>query len=274
MATQLGGFYTSSLTSTTYESRIYRGLFLNGYYPLNVFNRLEASVGYVGVQDDLVTTDWYGRTRVNIRGPRYKWVQASLGHVHDSAVYFFPGPIGGSRWRASLSHSVGDLDATTVTLDFRKYITLNRRGTIALRTMTGNILTSGPENIQFFRVGGPLTLHGTGWGSMQGTNLAVQNVEVRYPLLPFLPIQWDALSGALFADIGAVWDNDVSPSWIDLDSEYNRNSLLENRIVGAVGAGARLNLGWIAVFLDYSFPTDFQGNFSKGFLQFAIGQIF
>ncbi|MFC1529837.1 LpqB family beta-propeller domain-containing protein [Gemmatimonadota bacterium] len=274
-AMALGGFYASTFTSTEYVSRIYRGISLDGYYPLNVFNRIEASVGYMGVADDLVSMDhFYGRTRVLEKGDRYHWVQGSLGMVHDSAVYFFPGPIGGARWRASVSHSVGDLDATTVTLDFRKYITLNRRGAIALRTMTGNIITDGPSNIQYFRIGGPLTLHGTGWGTMWGTNLAIQNVEIRYPLLPFLPVQWDVLSAAVFADAGAVWDNGAKPLWENVAAGVDRNSQLVNTAIGAVGAGVRANLGFLTIFLDYSVPTNFRGDFGKGFVQFAIGQIF
>lgn len=274
MATSLGGFYASSLTSTTYTSRVYRGLSLDGYYPLNVFNRLEATVGVVGVQDDIVSTDWYGRTQVNQKLGRYSWFQVGLGQVHDSAVYFYPGPIGGARWRVSLSQTIGDLDATTVTLDFRKYITINHRGAIALRTMTGNIFTGGSNEIQYFRIGGPLTLHGTGWGQLIGTNIAVQNVEIRYPLLPFLPVQWDFLSAALFADVGAVWDNGSEPLWENMDAGFDRNVLLTDTAIGALGAGVRANLGWLTIFLDYSVPTNFQGDFGKGFLQFAIGQIF
>ncbi|MFC1499722.1 LpqB family beta-propeller domain-containing protein [Candidatus Zixiibacteriota bacterium] len=274
MATALGGFYGSTLTTTTYTSRVYRGLSLDGYYPLSIFSRLEATVGYVGVQDDLVSTDWYGRTQVNRKLGRYKWFQVGMGHVYDSAVYFYPGPIGGARWRVSLSQTIGDLDATTVSLDFRKYITLNHRGAIAMRTMTGNIFTEGLNDVQYFRIGGPLTLHGTGYGQLIGTNLAVQNFEIRYPLLPFLPMQWDFLSAALFADVGAVWDNGSEPLWEDVGAAFDRNVLLENTAIGALGAGVRANLGWLTVFLDYSIPTNFQGDFGAGFLQFAIGQIF
>ena len=102
----------------------------------------------------------------------------------------------------------------------------------------------------------------------------MQNVEVRYPLLPFLPVQWDFISAALFADVGAVWDNGSKPLWENVGVDFDRTTQLLNTAIGALGAGVRANLGWLTIFLDYSVPTNFQGNFGKGILQFAIGQIF
>lgn len=267
-AMQYGGYYTT-FNYSTYLSRTYRGAALMGLYPLNVFSRLEASVGGVNVQEDVLSSDFYGRTRVTERLGRYTWAEASLGHVHDSALYFISGPIGGQRWRFTLYQTMGDLDQTVVLLDFRKYFTINHRGALALKTMTGNTLSNEG---QYFRIGGPFTVHATSWGQMVGTNMAVQNVELRYPLLPWLPIQWDFLTGALFADVGAVWDQGSWAKWEPVD--YSRDQEIRNGVVGAVGAGVRANLGWLTLFFDYSRPTDFSGGFGPGIFQFAIGQIF
>ncbi len=267
MATQYGGYYTSFSTAT-YLSRVYRGSALIGYYPLNLFSRLEGNIGYVGMQEDVVSSDFFGRQRVNDKLGRYGWFESSLGHVYDSALYFIAGPIGGMRWRAQVYYTAGDLNGVTSMVDFRKYVTLNHRGTIALRTFAANQL-SGRN--QPFYLGGPFNVHGTVYGQLSGNSFLVQNAEIRYPLLPWLPIQWDFLTGALFADAGAIWNTGATPSWVD---DLNAGVSITNGIIGAVGAGIRANLGWLAVFLDYGIPTDFQGRWGSGRFQFAIGQIF
>ncbi len=267
MATAYGGYYTS-FTATTYLSQVYRGASLLGYYPLNLFDRIEANIGYMGMQQDIVSSDFFGRQRVNDELGRYGWFEAGLGYVHDSSLYFLAGPIGGMRSRLYLSHTVGDLDGTTALADVRGYLTLNHRGAVAVRTYAGHQIG---DVLMPFYLGGPFTVHGTSYSQMSGTSFAIQNLELRYPLLPWLPLQWDLLTGALFADVGAVWDSNALPSWID---DLNTGDYIRNSIIGAVGGGIRANLGWLALFLDYSIPTDFQGRWGSGRFQFALGQIF
>ena len=260
----------SSLVGTQYWSRTYRGIALMGYYPFNTFSRLEGNISFINITDELLTASWYGQISVDEELGSDTFTQVGVSHVYDSAVYFISGPIGGQRWRLQAYSLFGLYGSTTVILDYRKYFPINHRGALAMRTFVGGIV-AGAQGRQFL-IGGPTYLHGTTYGQMSGENLAIQNVEIRYPLLPFMSIQWDFLSGALFADVGAVWNKGFEPTWKPVD--YSSDEYLSNSILGAVGAGIRLNLGFLTLFFDYAVPTDFSGSYGEGFLQFAIGQIF
>lgn len=269
-ALALGGFF-STFSGATYLSRIYRGASLIGYYPLNVFNRLEGTIEYVNVKEEFLSLNYFGGIRGREDIGSFSYGQATAAYVHDSALYSMIGPIGGNRWRLQLSRTAGEWNATTSILDFRKYVPLRRRGTLAWRTMAGTLVADDGEGFPF-RVGGPLTVHGTTWGQLYGSNLIVQNLELRYPLLPWLPMQWDFLAGALFADVGAVWEKGFQAKWVPLD--YGIDNLITNGIAGAIGAGVRANIGYFTIFLDYSWPTHFRRGVGPGQLQFTIGQVF
>jgi len=213
--------------------------------------------------------DFYGRVRSAEDLGSYGYAQANLGWIHDSALYSFVGPVAGQRFILRGSQAAGDWNTTTLIGDYRRYLPINRRGTIAWRTMAGTLLTNDGYP---FSVGGPTMVHGTDYGQMTGTNLVIQNLEFRYPLLPFLPMQWDILSGAIFADAGAVWDDGFQAKWLPLT--FASNLYLTNSIVGAVGAGVRVNLGYFTLFLDNAWPTDFQTGFGSPRFQFAIGTVF
>jgi Tol biopolymer transport system component len=268
-ASQLGTLY-SSFQGSTYLSVVSRGGALFGFYPLNVFNRLEGSLGFYDVTWEYLGVDIFGRIANTEELDHFNYGEASLSYVHDSAIYnYFSGPISGWRSRFSLSRTVGGLVSTTGTGDVRYYLPIRGRATVAGRTLGGALMTNQG---QIFRVGGPFNVHATNWGQMQGDNLLIQNVELRTPLLPFLPLQWDWIGAAFFADAAAVWYRGGQAVWESPDFDYN--TILENTIVGAVGAGVRLNLGFTTLLLDYGIPTDFQGRWGKGRLQFAIGYVY
>ena len=261
-----------SFSGSQYLSRTYRGAALMGFYPFNTFSRVEADIGFINVEDEIILTDLYGREKYAETLGSYTATQAHLSHVYDSALYFISGPIGGQRWRAQVYQTMGPMASTMLILDYRKYFTINHRGALALKTFAGGVVSGEAEYMQRFYIGGPTTLHGTGWGQLVGSNVAVQNIELRYPLLPWMPIQWDFISGALFADVGAVWDKGSRPEWQPVD--YSTEYWINDGIVGAVGGGIRLSLGFATLFFDYGIPTDFQGHYGMGRFQFAIGQIF
>jgi Tol biopolymer transport system component len=268
-ASQLGTLY-SSFQGSTYLNVTSRGGVLYGLYPLNVFNRLEGSLGFYDVTWEYLDVNLFGRIANTQELDHFNYGEASLSYVHDSAIYnYFVGPISGWRSRLTLGKTVGGLVSTTGTADLRYYLPLQGRATVAGRTMAGSVFT---EQGQIFRIGGPFSVHATNWGQLQGVNLLIQNLELRTPLLPFLPMQWDWIGAAVFADAAAVWNRGEKALWESPDFDYNL--ALENTIVGAVGAGVRLNLGFMMLFFDYGIPTDFQGRWGKGRLQFAIGYVY
>jgi hypothetical protein len=273
-AMAVGGFY-DTFSGGTYLNQIYRGASLMGFYPLNTFNRLEGSVDFINIREEYLSVNYYGGVRDAETLGSYTFGQAMTAWVHDSALYTMNGPIGGQRWRLQLSRTVGQWDALTTLVDFRKYVPVNRRGTLAWRTMAGGLFADTGEGYPF-RVGGPTTVHGTDYGQMYGSNLVIQNLEFRYPLLPWLPLQWDFLQGAVFADAGAVWEPGFTAEWLAPDDPLlsgSAQSVIFNSIVGAVGAGVRANLGYFTIFVDYAWPTDSK-RFGNGRIQFTIGQVF
>ncbi len=268
-ASSLGYLY-SSFQGSTYLSVTSRGGALFGMYPFDLFNRVELNLGYYDVSWEYLGVDIFGRIRNAETLDRFGYGQTSASYVHDSAVYnYFLGPLSGKRWRLSANQTFGGLASTTGTADIRFYVPIQGRATVASRTLGGSVFT---EQGQIFRVGGPFTVHATNWGQLQGDNILIQNVELRAPLLPFLPMQWDWLQSALFADAAAVWDRGSKALWAAPDFDYE--TVIANGIIGSVGAGVRLNLGFATLFFDYGVPTDFQGRWAPGRFQFAIGQVF
>ncbi|MFO7768670.1 MAG: LpqB family beta-propeller domain-containing protein [bacterium] len=264
-----------SFSGTQYYSRLYRGISLDGYYPFSRFSRVEGSVGWAHISESIQAQSFFG----SFQGERelqdygsYSYGSVSTAHVYDSALYYISGPVGGQRWRASVDQAFGEFSGTTLMLDYRKYFNVNERGALAFRAFGGTFRDESDQVGRAFRVGGPTTVHGTDYGQMYGTNAAWANLEMRYPMLPWASINWDFLNVAAFADAGAVWEEGSEARWLEPDQASN--ALIRNGIVGAAGAGVRANLGYFTLFLDYAWPTDFQGAWGQGRLQFAIGQVF
>lgn len=259
---------SASFAGATYFSQIFRGGGLLGFYPFSRYSRIEATLQGVNVSSSVQGTTYY-RPEFQLQDlGSYNYAEVSLSHVYDNSRWFVIGPIAGQRWRFTVDQTAGDYAGTGFFGDVRKYFNVNQRGALATRTYVG-LLQS--DIARQFQIGGPTTVHGTEYGQMAGSHIAFQNVELRYPLLPFLPVNWDFLSAALFADAGAAWDEGGHAQWVAPDYGL---TLLQNAIVGAVGTGVRANLGYFTIFVDYSWPTDFRGNYGSGRMQFAIGQIF
>jgi outer membrane protein assembly factor BamA len=133
--------------------------------------------------------------------------------------------------------------------------------------------STGPES-QVFRIGGPYTYRGSDYGDLLGTKFLLQNLEYRFPLLPFLPPTMDFLSGFTFFDAAAAWGLDV-PGLIKEDFQpfTNRNGFRLNDLQSAVGMGLRFNLGFFLLEYYGAWETDFRG-FETPRFQFSIGSFF
>ena len=81
--------------------------------------------------------------------------------MHDTALYGLHGPVLGSRWILSASHSLAtarsSLDRFTGVFDYRRYWMPWRRNTVALHL---SLAVSDGDDPRAFLLGGPWTLRG------------------------------------------------------------------------------------------------------------------
>ena len=103
--------------------------------------------------------------------------------------------------------------------------------------------------------------------------MAIANIELRFPLLnaalAVLPIPLPGIEGALFYDIGMVWDNNSVIKWdrspndpyvdfADVSGSTGRREVRDP--VQAWGASIRGNLlGFLILRLDYARPINRPG---------------
>jgi len=260
-----------------FVTQTYRGVSGFAYYPFNRFSRLEVSAGLTHVNQDFVveSLDFSNgkirRDKENLGGFSFGQVGAAL--VYDNAVYGPLGPRSGRRSRLEIQRTTNDVQITTVLADYRKYFSVNSRSVLAYRLLGGSNFGRDAK-LQVFRIGGPYTFRGTESADLRGTNFIVQNLEYRFPLLPFLPPTADFLSAVTFADAAAAWGLDV-PGLVKKEFQpfSTKGGFHLQDLRGAFGVGARLNLGYLSFGYNVAWPTDLK-NVSKPVKMFSIGTDF
>jgi hypothetical protein len=260
-----------------FVTQTYRGASGFAYYPFNRFSRVEVSAGITHVNQDFVveSLDFSNgkirRDKENLGGFSFGQVGAAL--VYDNAVYGPLGPRTGRRSRIEVQRTTNDFQITTVLADYRKYFSVNSRSVLAYRLLGGSNFGRDAKS-QVFRIGGPYTFRGTDSADLLGTNFIVQNLEYRFPLLPFLPPTADFLSAVTFADAAAAWGLDV-PGLIKKEFQpfSTKGGFHLQDLRGAFGLGARLNLGYVSLGYNVAWPTDLK-TVSKPVKMFSIGADF
>ncbi len=278
---------------------IYRAGYASVFYPMNRFRRVEFGLEAVNVQDDLLQL----RTPFDLRTGRiievtrqqtlslgsHNYVMPSVALVFDNSLSGWVGPFIGRRSRFEVGQAFGSWQFTQGTADYRRYDKL--AGPLVAATRIFYFGRSGRDAEQFQFFGGNTELvRGHTWGSYDrlecrlvtdalsgcavnnliGSQVAVANVELRFPLLDaflsVLPLPLPGIEAALFYDIGLVWDNESTIKWsrdpgdpfVELPSGFQGvNQGREVRTpVRAYGASIRWNLlGFLPMRLDYSKPV-------------------
>jgi Tol biopolymer transport system component len=274
-AFQLSNAYGAFLTPTAagFIEQTYRGVNAFAYYPFSRFSRLEVSAGAIFVGQDLITERVEGGRLIEEKqdGPSARFGQFGAALVYDNTVYGPMGPMTGQRSRFEVQRATNDFQFTTMIGDYRRYFNVSPRSVLAWRVVGASSLG---RDKQVFRIGVPETFRGSEFGDILGTNILIQNLEFRFPLLPFLPANADFLSGVTFVDAAAGWGLNV-PGLIkeefkpfSTDGGFHLQDLRS-----AFGLGARLSLGYVALKFDVAWPTDLQ-NVGKPIRMFSIGADF
>jgi Tol biopolymer transport system component len=300
---------TNDTLVTNVRRLVLRSAFLEAYYPLNRFRRLETGLRFANVSDDrlslvepfdgatgLATDEPFIRT-TDLGSSNY--VQPSLAMVFDNSLFGYVGPFFGRRYRLSVAQSVGTWNFTTASVDYRRYDQLPGPFVLATRGLYFGRMGRDADEFQIF-LGSSDLLRGhtsgsyfrnecntttadqgslTGCGELDqliGTQIAVANVELRFPVLNsqmfhWLPLGFPPVEGALFYDVGLAW-NDASV--VRLNGDDNGDPLRFRTPLQSYGASLRTNLfNFVILRLDYSVPLGRDG-FRGGLWTLSLGPTF
>jgi hypothetical protein len=285
-----------------YRRLIYRNVFGAAYFPTSRFRRWELGLQVANVSDDILeysqpfdigtgfpTGDIRRETR-NLSNHNY--AMPSLALVYDNSLFGYVGPFMGRRSRIEIAQSLGGWQFTQGTFDYRRYDRI--AGPVRLASRLFYFGRRGRDAEQFTFYGGNTELiRGHTYGSYQrnecffgseptvgcavsnliGSQVAVANIELRFPLLnaalAVLPIPLPGIEGALFYDIGLVWDNNSVIKWDrsatdpyvgtgELGGSAAQRDVRDP--VQAWGASIRGNvLGFLILRLDYARPINRPG---------------
>lgn len=226
----------------------------------------------------------------------FSYVAPYVALVSDNTLFGYTAPISGRRFRFQVEPSVGNLQWTEFTADYRRYVPiLFNFLTFAWRTQANIAIGKDETAIQKY-IGRPDFVRGYdreqfasqtcgGFGGtnsascnateLLGSRVAFANAELRFPLvrrfdLGLIPISLPPVDGLFFFDAGVAWRKGQSVHFAkpdNYDEEKNRY------LLRSYGMGIRLNLfGFALVRWDYSIPLDRPNR--KGYWMWTLGQSF
>lgn len=256
-------FFHQSRNYQTFFGELLRfrtyGANLDFQYPLNRYERFDYGVSAIGISRDFSSVQGFGGRNTSNDDSYFLYPQ--LSYTADYTIPGFITPSGGSRYSLRLAGSppLGAETPQFATLlgDFRKYVNLGSRYSIALR---GAGAVSYGRDSQTFFMGGMLgwinqrwsdaeipferladtfftlpatPLRGHEFNSIFGDKFSLINAEFRFPLfaailpgpIPILPLY--NLTGVAFVDAGAAWGFDIPYSRFT-DSNGNPIAYFEN----------------------------------------------
>ncbi len=237
-----------------FYERAYGGYFAAAY-PMSKFRRIEGAFSFSNSDKEALA---------EIRQRKALLLTNSISYVMDNALYYWTGPIDGSRFNFTLSYTTdirySNVNYYSVMFDYRRYFRIGLRSAVASRFEF--LYNHGKEARRYF-LGGSWDLRGWPRWSIRGTKRWITSHELRFPLLdrvgfdfPFGSITLGVLRAALFFDAGNSWDKEYSET------------------LGSIGAGLRFSLFGVLV-LRYDIGKRIEDNFThlQGdlFQQFFFG---
>ncbi|MFQ5603815.1 MAG: peptidase MA family metallohydrolase [bacterium] len=241
-----GVFTATDDEDFAFVSQIFRGFGLGASLPFDTFTRLELGADVFFVNSEVVGFNFTTGRSTSRNGSNAIFSSFDVSLVRDSAFWGIAAPISGTRARLTIAQNVGDLQYTSIIADYRKYFAISiPRYSVAYRITAG---TNLGRDKRIFGIGGPFTFRGADFGDISGTNVFFQNVEFRFPLFPYLPLQYDFLTGVAFFDAAHAWGVDRNRDNISFNLFDDFSD-----IKTSYGLGIRFNLGGLLV-LRWDFP--------------------
>ncbi len=249
-----GRRYDITESDEFFYERIFGGYF-ELHYPFSSFQRIEADISIANSDKEL-----FG----NLLPRKSLLVSNIISFVHDNSIWSPTGPIDGSRYRILLGYTTdvkySNVNYYSFIFDYRKYIRLSLRS--ALATRLALFINHGKEARRYF-AGGSWDIRGWPRWSIRGQKLWLSSIEMRFPLIdkiqvnfPFFGLSFFNIRGAVYFDVGSAWDK------------------VYRETLGSLGFGFRINL-FNAITLRYDIGKKIENNFSrfqpKLFYQFFFG---
>ena len=252
-------------------------------YPFTFYHRVELGAGFIWraydfpmLRQDPVT----GQVFAGIEevSDNYPIVTGAL--VGDTTVFTSSGPVSGNRYRLRGVYGY-DTDAggalnSTVDLDFRQYLQVSERTSIAIRAFGGYAEGTTPS---VYSIGGLDTIRGVDYRSLYGDRAYYANLEFRFPLVDILatPIfRFGGIRGRIFLDVGGAW--------LDYQGQEHEMCSVEDGLLLEDGtANACSSYGWgftvrfagLDLNWDFAQTWDFSESVDRGFAtNFWIGTRF
>jgi Tol biopolymer transport system component len=241
-------------------------------YPFNRYQRIDFMGSWSHYNEELYHYEnyqYYTSPDANLNV-----IIPAVSLVHDNVQWSYYGPREGRRAMAAVeasSRSLGsDLNFVNYFTDIRQYWPLTKRSEFALRLMGG--LSMGSD-AQYFELGGPYTLRAYDYNELDGTRMALMNLELRVPFVDRIqmaipPISFYGIRGAMFFDIGAAWSDSRQFQLFQRDP----NALLKMKdLNGSLGTGIRMIISPFMMKLDFSWKTDLSSISDKARISFVLG---
>ncbi len=277
---------------TLYRFRTY-GITGSASYPLDKFNRFEASLSWMNLLRENLDFGSEPQQKRELLLP-------TIGYVHDNSLWGITAPNNGTRWNVSgmFSPNIGKnaLEFQTFTFDYRTYFKFWKDYSFAMRYSGG---ASVGKNAQRFFIGGTdgwinrefenggipinniedfafltpaLPLRGYNYNVKSGTKFALANYELRYPLIRYLvtggvPIALGNITGATFLDVGSSWTKNKEYKAFGTNSMGN--TVTQDLLVGT-GFGMRMFLFGLPLKIDVAWSWNYD-NFSPPKYYFSLG---
>jgi hypothetical protein len=256
--------YAASAEGNIARQQLYRqtGAALFADYPLSIYHRVNAAVGYIDRELDYPFLD-PNTGQVGILAVTDKVPFAQLGVTGDTTYWQNYGPHGGHRYQLNYSYAYrangGGTLSKDITFDGRAYVPFSRRNEFAFRLYAASAAGQQP-NIYYF--GGLDTLRGFDYQSLAGNRAAFLNSEWRFPLVDHLVLPWLHLTnmrGRFFLDVGGAWFD--YPGYRQPFRCVSNNQL--QGCVSSYGFGLSLYLFGLPVNWDFSKQWDFKHTLDK-----------
>jgi Tol biopolymer transport system component len=254
-------------------------------YPFNRAARIEFSSGYRNIafaarQEQTTYSASTGQLLATVSGdlptaPSLHMATGATALVFDSSVTAGVSPLWGQRYRLEVSANQGSITYTTALADYRRYVRLPGKLTLAGRVLHFGRYGGGAEDsrlqdlslgyaalvrgysIDSFRAsecGNRLQTYGDcpALDQLFGSRIAVANSELRLPLLgsyAAIPTRHvPPVEAAVFYDTGAAWRKTETIPFFQTNSRH---------VVQSYGTSLRVNILGIAVGqMSYVYPID------------------
>lgn len=273
-------------------------------YPFSQVQRMEFSGGVRRIASDRQITEAVyqpiveGGQIVDIVGPidyrrrteegdAFNLAEGSAALVYDASLMGYTSPFAGQRYRFEVSPTVGTLQFTSVTADYRRYL-YARPFTLAVRAMHVGRYGRDEHRVGAMYLGWPFLIRGYSreniadeceptlpeggiecdlyFDELVGSRIGLVNVELRVPIIRQLivgnTLGLPPVEGFGFFDAGSAWGTVQlqDRTIIETTPTFRRGvegALGERGVVTSAGVGARVNLfGYFVVEAAYVKPFE------------------